>query len=147
MTLAKGLAGGLPIGACLCKAAADVFVPGDHGSTFGGNPLVCAAGRAVLQEVLDKDLAANAGRMGERIAAGLRGLQAERDAGIKEVRSAGLWTGIEFESEKATDVLDRCRENGLLINKVSNTIVRLAPPLIVTSADCDEFLDVFGRAL
>jgi acetylornithine/N-succinyldiaminopimelate aminotransferase len=147
MTLAKGLAGGLPIGACLCKAAADVFVPGDHGSTFGGNPLVCAAGRAVLQEVLDKDLATNAGRMGERIAAGLRGLQAERDAGIKEVRSAGLWTGIEFDSEKATDVLDRCRENGLLVNKVSNTIVRLAPPLIVTAADCDEFLDSFGRAV
>ena len=147
MTLAKGLAGGLPIGACLCKADADVFVPGDHGSTFAGNPLVCAAGTAVLKEVLAKDLSANARRMGERITAGLRELQAERDAGITEVRAAGLWTGIEFESEKATDVLNRCRENGVLVNKTSNTTIRLAPPLIVTEADCDEFLDAFGRSI
>jgi predicted acetylornithine/succinylornithine family transaminase len=147
MTLAKGLAGGLPIGACLCKADADVFVPGDHGSTFAGNPLVCAAGTAVLKEVLARDLSGNARRMGERITAGLRELQVERDAGITEIRAAGLWTGIEFESEKATDVLNRCRENGLLVNKTSNTTIRLAPPLIVTEADCDEFLDVFGRSI
>ena len=147
MTLAKGLAGGLPIGACLCKADADVFVPGDHGSTFAGNPLVCAAGTAVLKEVLARDLSGNARRMGERITAGLRELQAERDAGITEIRAAGLWTGIEFESEKATDVLNRCRENGVLVNKTSNTTIRLAPPLIVTEADCDEFLDVFGRSI
>jgi acetylornithine/N-succinyldiaminopimelate aminotransferase len=147
MTLAKGLAGGLPIGACLCKADADVFVPGDHGSTFAGNPLVCAAGTAVLKEVLARDLSGNARRMGERITAGLRELQTERDAGITEVRAAGLWTGIEFESEKATDVLNRCRENGVLVNKTSNTTIRLAPPLIVTEADCDEFLDAFGRSI
>ncbi len=147
MTRAKGLAGGLPIGACLCKADADVFVPGDHGSTFAGNPLVCAAGTAVLKEVLARDLSGNARRMGERITAGLRELQTERDAGITEVRAAGLWTGIEFESEKATDVLNRCRENGVLVNKTSNTTIRLAPPLIVTEADCDEFLDAFGRSI
>jgi acetylornithine/succinyldiaminopimelate/putrescine aminotransferase len=147
MTLAKGLAGGLPIGACLCKADADVFVPGDHGSTFAGNPLVCAAGAAVLKEVLAKDLSGNARRMGERITAGLRELQSERDAGITEVRAAGLWTGIEFDSEKATDVLNRCREHGVLVNKTSNTTIRLAPPLIVTETDCDRFLDAFGRAI
>ena len=147
MTLAKGLAGGLPIGACLCKDAVDVFTPGDHGSTFAGNPLVCAAGKTVMEEVLRLDLPGNARRMGERITAGLRELQAERDAGITEVRSAGLWTGIEFSSEKATDVLDRCREHGVLVNKTSNTTIRLAPPLIVTEADCDEFLDAFGRSI
>ena len=147
MTLAKGLAGGLPIGACLCKEDADVFVPGDHGSTFAGNPLVCAAGAAVLKEVLARDLSGNARRMGERITAGLRELQSERDAGISEVRAAGLWTGIEFDSEKATDVLNRCRENGVLVNKTSNTTIRLAPPLIVTEADCDQFLDAFGRSI
>jgi acetylornithine/N-succinyldiaminopimelate aminotransferase len=147
MTLAKGLAGGLPVGACLCKEDADVFVPGDHGSTFAGNPLVCAAGAAVLKEVLARDLSGNARRMGERITAGLRELQSERDAGISEVRAAGLWTGIEFDSEKATDVLNRCRENGVLVNKTSNTTIRLAPPLIVTEADCDQFLDAFGRSI
>jgi acetylornithine/N-succinyldiaminopimelate aminotransferase len=147
MTLAKGLAGGLPIGACLCKEAVDVFAPGDHGSTFAGNPLVCAAGKTVMQEVLRLDLPGNARRMGERIAAGLRELQAEQDAGITEVRSAGRWTGIEFSSEKATDVLNRCREHGVLVNKTSNTTIRLAPPLIVTEADCDQFLDAFGRSI
>ncbi len=147
MTLAKGLAGGLPIGACLCKDPVDVFTPGDHGSTFAGNPLVCAAGKTVMEEVLRLDLPGNARRMGERITAGLRELQAERDAGITEVRSAGLWTGIEFSSEKATDVLDRCREHGVLVNKTSNTTIRLAPPLIITEADCDEFLDAFGRSI
>ncbi|MBI3973979.1 MAG: acetylornithine transaminase [Chloroflexi bacterium] len=147
MTLAKGLAGGLPIGACLAKKHAAVFEPGDHGSTFAGNPLVCAAGRAVLQEVLDRDLAGNAKRKGERLVAGLRELQSESDSGISEIRSAGLWIGIEFDQEKATDVLNRCREMGVLVNKTSNTAIRLAPPLIVTEADCDQFLDVFGRAV
>jgi predicted acetylornithine/succinylornithine family transaminase len=147
MTIAKGLAGGLPIGACLAKEPAAVFEPGDHGSTFAGNPLVCAAGRAVLQEILDRDLPAHARRMAARLVAGLQSLQAEADSEITEIRSAGLWLGIEFGREKATDVLNRCREQGVLVNKTSNTAIRLAPPLIVTEADCDEFLDVFGRAV
>ncbi|HET7771139.1 MAG TPA: aminotransferase class III-fold pyridoxal phosphate-dependent enzyme, partial [Chloroflexota bacterium] len=147
MTLAKGLAGGLPIGACLAKEHASVFVPGDHGSTFAGNPLVCAAGHAVLKEILDKDLAGNAKRMGARIKAGLEELAKEKDAEITEVRAVGLWAGIEFGREKATDVLNRSRENGLLINKTSNTAVRIAPPLTVTDADVDEFLDIFGRSV
>ena len=147
MTLAKGLAGGLPIGACLAKEHASVFVPGDHGSTFAGNPLVCAAGYAVLKEILDKDLAGNAKRMGARIKSGLEELAKEKDAEITEVRAVGLWAGIEFSREKATDVLNRSRENGLLINKTSNTAVRIAPPLTVTDADVDEFLDIFGRSV
>ena len=147
MTLAKGLAGGLPIGACLAKEHASVFVPGDHGSTFAGNPLVCAAGHAVLKEILDKDLAGNAQRMGARIKAGLQELAKEKDAEITEVRAVGLWAGVEFAREKATDVLNRARENGLLINKTSNTAVRIAPPLNVTEADVDEFLDIFGRSV
>ena len=147
MTLAKGLAGGLLLAQAGADGEADVFVPGDHGSTFAGNPLVCAAGTAVLKEVLARDLCGNARRMGERITAGLRELQSERDAGISEIRAAGLWTGIEFDSEKATEVLNRCRENGVLVNKTSNTIIRLAPPLIVTEADCDRFLDAFGRSI
>ena len=100
-----------------------------------------------MKEIVERDLAGNARRMGERITAGLRELQTERDAGITEIRAAGLWTGIEFSSEKATDVLTRCREHGVLVNKTSNTTIRLAPPLIVTAADCDEFLDAFGRSV
>ncbi|MGI8423117.1 MAG: aspartate aminotransferase family protein, partial [Chloroflexota bacterium] len=147
MTLAKGLAGGMPIGACLAKDHASVFVPGDHGSTFAGNPLVCAAGHAVLREILDKNLAGNAKRMGARIASGLEDLRKEADSDITEVRAVGLWVGIEFGSEKATGVLDRCRDNGLLVNKTSNTAIRIAPPLTVTEADVDQFLDIFGRSL
>ena len=147
MTLAKGLAGGMPIGACLAKDHASVFVPGDHGSTFAGNPLVCAAGHAVLREILDKNLAGNAKRMGARIASGLEDLRKEADSDITEIRAVGLWVGIEFGSEKATGVLDRCRDNGLLVNKTSNTAIRIAPPLTVTEADVDQFLDVFGRSL
>lgn len=146
MTLAKGLAGGLPIGACLSKEHCSVFEPGDHGSTFAGNPLVCAAGYAVLKEILDKDLPGNAKRMAARLVSGLEELQKETDAGITEIRSAGLWIGIEFSTEKATDVLNRCREDGLLVNRTSNTAIRLAPPLTLTESDCDRFLDVFGRA-
>jgi predicted acetylornithine/succinylornithine family transaminase len=147
MTLAKGLAGGLPIGACLAKEQAAVFKPGDHGSTFAGNPLVCAAGRAVLAEVIDRDLPAHVRRMTAHLSAGLQNLQRESDSGIKELRAAGLWMAVEFADNKATDVLNRCREDGLLVNRTSDNTIRLAPPLIVTEADCDQFLDVFGRAV
>lgn len=147
MTLAKGLAGGLPIGACLAKEAVDVFAPGDHGSTFAGGPLVCAGGVAVLREVLERELPARARVLGERLVKGLQELQQEADAGIKEVRAAGLWIGVQFVDERATEVLTRCREQGVLVNKTSNDTVRLAPPLIISEADCDRFLDVFGRAV
>jgi predicted acetylornithine/succinylornithine family transaminase len=147
MTLAKGLAGGLPIGACLAKERASVFAPGDHGSTFAGNPLVCAAGRAVLQEVIERDLPAHVRRVSAYLAAGLRDLQAEADSGIEELRTAGLWMAVQFASNKATEVLNRCREQGVLVNKTSETTIRLAPPLIVTEQDCDHFLDVFGRSV
>jgi acetylornithine/succinyldiaminopimelate/putrescine aminotransferase len=147
MTLAKGLAGGLPVGACLAKEHAAVFEPGDHGSTFAGNPLVCAAGRAVLGEVLARDLPAHVREMESRLVAGLRDLQSERDSDIAEIRSKGLWIGVEFGQEKAAAVLDRCREDGVLVNRTSATTIRLAPPLIVDDADCTRFLDVFGRAV
>lgn len=147
MTLAKGLAGGLPIGACLAKEHASVFEPGDHGSTFAGNPLVCAAGHAVLKEIIERKLPEHASRMSERLQQGLQELQQEKDTQITEIRSSGLWFGIDFSTEKATDVLNRCRENGLLINKISNSTIRLAPPLTITEQDVDQFLDVFGRSL
>lgn len=147
MTLAKGLAGGLPIGACLAKEHASVFEPGDHGSTFAGNPLVCAAGHAVLKEIIDRNLPEHASRMSERLQQGLQELQKEEDAQITEIRSSGLWFGIDFGVDKATDILNRCREDGLLINKTSNSTIRLAPPLTITEQDVDQFLDVFGRSL
>jgi predicted acetylornithine/succinylornithine family transaminase len=147
MTLAKGLAGGLPIGACLAKERAAVFQPGDHGSTFAGGPLICAAGAAVLKEVLEQDLPGQVRRMEAHLLRGLQELKAERDANITEIRAKGLWMGIEFGAEKATDVLDRCREDGLLVNKTSNTTIRIAPPLTVTVEECDRFLDIFGRAV
>ena len=148
MTLAKGLGSGVPIGACLAKDTVCVFAPGDHGSTFGGNPLACAAGRAVLQEVLCRNLPAHAARMGERLGSGLRAMQAEAGCNIREVRTAGLWMAVEFVDDRAQTILAHCRESGVLLNATEDPkAVRLAPPLIVSESECDRFLEEFRSAV
>jgi acetylornithine/N-succinyldiaminopimelate aminotransferase len=146
ITLAKGLGGGLPIAACLAKEHAAVFTPGDHGSTYSGSPLVCAAALAVVRAILDTDLLANVRAMTDHLHAGLKSLQAEGDVGISEIRVSGLWMGIEFDEDRAGAILDKCRNDGLLVNRTSANTIRIAPPLIVTRDDCDRFLDIFGRA-
>jgi acetylornithine/succinyldiaminopimelate/putrescine aminotransferase len=146
ITLAKGLGGGLPIAACLAKEHAAVFSPGDHGSTYSGGPLVSAAALAVVKTILDTDLLANVRAMTDHLHAGLKSLQAEGDVGITEIRVSGLWMGIQFDEDRAGTILDKCREDGLLVNRTSANTIRIAPPLIVTRDDCDRFLDIFGRA-
>ena len=146
ITLAKGLGGGLPIAACLAKEHAAVFTPGDHGSTYSGSPLVCAAALAVVKTILETDLLANVRAMADHLHAGLTSLQSEGDVGISEIRASGLWMGIEFSEDRAGAILDKCREDGLLVNRTSANTIRIAPPLIVTRDDCDRFLDIFGRA-
>lgn len=141
MTLAKGLAGGVPIGAMLAAgAAAGIFTPGSHGTTFGGGPLVCAAGLAVLDALESENLLANAHDVGEhlqaRLAAELAGVP-----GVVEVRGRGLMLGIELNRPCGVLAL-RALEAGLLINVTRDRVVRLLPPLVLSRAEADQIVDI-----
>ena len=127
MTLAKGLGGGVPIGACLANPRADVFEPGDHGSTFGGNPLACAVASTVLEVVERDGLVGHAAEMGEVLA------QAIGDLGAAETRGLGLMRAFQFEEAKAKPFQQSCLEAGLIVNAVDDHTVRLVPPLIITA--------------
>lgn len=146
MTLAKGLAGGVAIGAFLCKEEFSVLEPGDHGSTFAGNPLACAAGVAVMRYALEKDLPGHVRRVGAHLMDRLLSLKARRPE-ITDVRGRGLLAAIEFQEEKAGAVLNRCLERGLLINSVSSTILRLMPALTITEGEIDEALEILESSL
>lgn len=138
MTLAKGLGGGVPIGACLAAPGADVLEPGDHGSTFGGNPLACAAALAVLHVIERDGLVGHAAEMGEMLHGVLEGL------GGKEVRGLGLMQAVEFAEPKAKAFQQSCLEAGLVVNAVDDNTVRLVPPLTITAADIDRAQSVMN---
>jgi predicted acetylornithine/succinylornithine family transaminase len=146
ITLAKGLGGGVPIGAVLAKDPAAVFEPGDHGSTFGGNPLMCAVAYAVMNYILDNDVLGNVNRVGGVLKQGL-----ERMVGVQplveSVRGEGLLLAVELREEKAPDVVRLGIEEGVLLNATGPTTVRLAPPLTLTVAEAEEALDKFRKAL
>jgi acetylornithine/N-succinyldiaminopimelate aminotransferase len=131
MTLAKGLGGGIPIGACLAAPRADVFEPGDHGSTFGGNPLACMAALTVLTVIERDGLVGHAVEMGELLNGALQGL------GAKEVRGLGLMQAAEFAEPHAKAFQQSCLEAGLIINAVDDNSIRLVPPLIITAAEIE----------
>ena len=141
ITLAKGLGGGLPIGAVVARgAAATALRKGDHGTTFGGNPVVCAAALAVL-DVIERDgLLDAATALGARLADGVRALHHPL---VGEVRGVGLWLGIVLTEPVAAGAEAAAREAGFLINAAAPDVLRLAPPLVVTT----EQLDAFLRAL
>ena len=144
IALAKGLGGGVPIGALLMKEHAAALGPGDHGTTFGGNPLACAAALAVLNTIADDRLAENAAHMGERFTAGLQGLVGRGLA--KGVRGRGLLLAFELNDE-AAPVVDRCREAGLLTNAVQANALRFAPPLTVQATEIDQALAIIEQVL
>jgi acetylornithine/N-succinyldiaminopimelate aminotransferase len=146
MTLAKGLGGGVPIGAFLAKEQACVFKIGEHGTTFGGNPLICATAFDVLNYIIVKDLAGHAGRMGEYLRAGLRGLAADHKE-IKEVRGKGLLVAVQFNVDIAEPVVLSCLEQGIIVNKAKPDVIRFIPPLIVTEKEIGRALNVLGRVL
>ena len=146
MTLAKGLGSGFPIGATLAKEPFCVFEPGDHGTTFGGNPLACAVALAVQREIEGKDLVANAAEVGGYLAQRLNELAA-RDPRIKEVRGRGLLVALEFQEEIARQVLDAARNHGLIANALNARTLRFVPPLIVTRAEVDEAVEILGKVL
>ncbi len=140
MSLAKGLGSGVPIGACLARgAAADVFKPGNHGSTFGGNPLACAAGLATLQAMDEEKLLANAATVGELIVRRLRD-KLSGVAGVMEIRGAGMLIGIELD-RPCSVLVARALEAGLLINVTADSVVRLLPPLIMNQDEAIQLVD------
>jgi predicted acetylornithine/succinylornithine family transaminase len=141
VTLAKGLANGLPLGVLLASdAAPEGFGPGDHGSTFGGNPVVCAAAAAVVR-ALDDGLLANVRERGAELAAGLARLP-----GVLEVRGRGLLLGAVLD-RPAGEVVDACRERGLLVLSAGPEVLRLTPPLTIGRAEVDEALATIAAAL
>jgi predicted acetylornithine/succinylornithine family transaminase len=147
MTLAKGLAGGVPIGALLAKeAVATAFVPGDHGSTFGGNPLATAAGYAVLKYVIDEDLPGQARTKGDRLLARLRSLE-DRQPAITEVRGRGLLCAVQFDTDIAEQVVGACMEAGLLVNQLKPNAIRLMPPLTVKDEELDEAVETIDASI
>jgi acetylornithine aminotransferase len=134
MTLAKGLGSGVPIGACLARgAAADLFKPGNHGSTFGGNPLACAAALTTLQAIEDEGLRENASRIGQFIVNGFKQAFAGA-AGVTQVRGHGLMIGIELDRPCA-DLVKVALTQGFIINVTSDKVIRLVPPLIMNEQE------------
>ena len=146
MTLAKGLASGIPIGAILAKDRASVFTPGEHGSTFGGNPLACAAGYATLKYILDQNIAGNARQVGNYLIAGLKHMR-HKFQFITDVRGRGLLVALEFNNDIAQSVVMSCLDRGLLVNRLKPNALRFMPPLIIGNEEVDEALSILDKAL
>jgi acetylornithine/N-succinyldiaminopimelate aminotransferase len=148
-TSAKGLGGGVPIGATLCKSFCNVFQPGDHASTYGGNPFVCAVALAVCQTLERENVLANVQARGEQLRAGLQQLAAKYPD-ILEVRGWGLITGLELQAESkinAIDIVKAAMEAGLLLVPAGVKVVRFVPPLIVSAAEIDRAVGIVDRVL
>jgi predicted acetylornithine/succinylornithine family transaminase len=143
VTTAKALGNGMPVGACWARAeVAAAFGPGDHASTFGGQPLAMAAARATLRVMEDEDVCARASRAGGRLVAGLAGLP-----GVASVRGAGLLLAAQLDGPRAAEVVAAALGAGLLVNAVRPDTVRLAPSLLITDDEADEALAILGRVL
>ncbi len=147
MTLAKALGGGLPLGAMLAsQRVADLFTPGSHASTFGGNPVATAAGCAVMRELLDGGVLENCRAMGLYLQDRLEELQKRRPEAVACVRGRGLILGMELRGS-GKPVVDRCLADGLILNCTADRILRFLPPLIITRAQVDECCAILDRAL
>jgi len=143
ITLAKGLGGGLPLGAMIALGkAADLFQPGDHGSTFGGNPVTTAAGLAAIDFIESKEILGKVEKQGAHLIQELALIP-----GVKEVRGAGLLLGIELESLKASVIADALRNAGVLVNAANASTIRIAPALIVSDAQITKFISIFKKVI
>jgi len=146
MTSAKGLAGGVPIGAVLAKNSACVLEPGDHGSTFGGNPLATAAGAHVIKRLINDGILENVVARGNQIQQRLEGLQ-DRHILVSGQRGVGLLRGLELSKNVSVDIVNASRSQGLLLNPVRPNIVRFMPPLTVTEDEIDKAIDIIDSVL
>jgi predicted acetylornithine/succinylornithine family transaminase len=146
MTLAKGLGSGVPIGALLAKENVSLFSPGEHGSTFGGNPLVCAAAYAALKYIIDHHIPAQAKRVGNYFLTRLASLRQQFDF-VTDVRGCGLLIAMEFNQEIAERLVLACLNRGLLVNKVKPNALRFMPPLIITEKEVDRAIAILKDAL
>ena len=143
VSMAKAIGGGMPIGAmCTSAEIAKVFTPGAHGSTYAANPVCCAAALAEIDEILDNKLYENAKEVGAYFMEQLKSLPC-----VKEIRGLGLLIGVEFEKPIAFEVKHRAVENKLLITAVRDSIIRMAPPLIVTKEHCDEAIKLLKKSV
>lgn len=146
MTLAKGLGSGMPVGAILAKDGASVFAAGEHGSTFGGNPVTCAAAWATVNYIVEHKVSENARQMGQYLADKLNGLK-QKYAFITDVRGVGLLQAIEFSDDIARPVVLACLDGGLLVNKLKPNALRFMPPLIINWQEVDEALGILDKSL
>ncbi len=147
MTLAKGLAGGVPIGAMLAREEiASHLVPGDHGTTFGANPLATAAGLATMRYIIDNDIPAKAAKASERLVARLRSIE-DRVPLVTEVRGRGMLLAVGLSRDCSAEVVAACRERGLLANNVRPNAVRFMPPLNTSDDEIDRACEIFEEAL
>ena len=146
MTLAKGLASGVSIGAILVKEKAAVFEPGDHGSTYGGNPLACAVAYATVKFIIDHNIPGKAQRVGQYLTAKLEELKSRFDF-IVEVRGRGLLQAMEFNKDIADSVVMACLERGLLVNRVKPNALRFIPPLIIGRKEVDQAKEILEEVL
>jgi acetylornithine/N-succinyldiaminopimelate aminotransferase len=145
-TMAKGLAGGVPIGAMLAGDRADIFEPGEHGTTFGGNPIACASGVATLRTILEQDLLTHATEMGAYLGGKIEEL-GKKHSIMTEIRGIGLMRAFDLAEPRAQDIMDQCRERGLLVTNAGPATIRLVPPLILQSSDVDEACEKLDQAL
>jgi predicted acetylornithine/succinylornithine family transaminase len=146
MAVAKGLGGGFPIGAFLAKDSCAALTLGEHGTTFGGNPLATHVGHTVLQYVIENDLPGQVAKKGEHVERRLRSL-ADRHPMVTEVRGKGLLWAMELDREVAEEAVRLCLEEGLLANNVKPTALRLMPPLTITEEELDRAVEIVDRVL
>ena len=144
ITLAKGLGGGIPIGAFMAKEKCSVFVPGDHGSTYGSNALMCTTAIAVMEYIIKNDIAGNAKKVGQHLLESLKNLQSKYPF-ISNVRGRGLLAAIEFNKDIGQSVLTACVENGMLVNCVKPNAIRIMPALTISEQEIDESLSIFDK--
>ncbi len=143
VSMAKAMGGGMPIGAiCATEEVAKAFTAGSHGTTFGGHPVCCAASYAAISEMLEKDLAGNAKRMGEYFMKKLETLPH-----VKEVRGLGLLVGVEFEDLDSVEIKHACFDRKLLVTAIGSSVIRMVPPLIITESDCDKAYEIIREAV
>ena len=149
-TSAKGLGGGIPIGAMMSKKFCDIFQPGEHASTFGGNPFACSVALTVCQTIEQENILSNVEARGEQLRRGLQAIAAKYPQQVNEVRGWGLINGVELSADislNAADVVKAAMEQGLLLVPAGLKVIRLVPPLIVTEAEVDRALQILDRVM